>query len=79
MNTHSEVNTNVLRIWLAERPKRTKAREELCQLSGISLSLLTKMLKGEAPKIPELRYKICKAMGIKERVLFPKHDPLDAS
>jgi transcriptional regulator with XRE-family HTH domain len=79
MNTHNEVNISVLRIWLADRPKRTKARAELCSTAGVSLSLLTKMLRGEAPKIPELRYRICKAMGVKEKILFPTHVPLDAS
>ena len=79
MNTHKEVNSNALRIWLAERPERLKARQELCDLAGISMSLLVHALQGRAPRIPELRYKISKATGIKERVLFPTFDPLDDS
>lgn len=77
MNKHNEVNTNVLRIWLAERPERLKARQELCDLAGVSMSLLVNALQGKAPRLPELRYKISKATGIKERVLFPTFEPLE--
>jgi hypothetical protein len=79
MNETIEVNTALLRIWLSDCPVRRDARKNLCKMADISKQLLVKMLSGKAPRIPEIRYRISKVTGIKERDLFPSFVPLDDS